>query len=641
MKDNNLTELWQRIGKQPRPYQEDGINAILTDWTAGVRRALISLPTGTGKTFLLAVLLKLALKKGQRALFTVHEEGLLHQSFEQFSEVLGDTFSIGRLKATMFPEAEMGADIVIAMVQSMTDKRIKLLGSFDIICIDEVHHYVDNTFMKKVLSVVDNSPDYRMVGCTATHYRADGKSLGMLFEDIEKRRDLTYVYTIVQAIRDGWLAPFDAYLVEAELNISKFKSHRGFIGTESQWNKLWTASNWSELLYKEMVKAGFPDKLTLAFMPSVDISYKMAQWLSEEYSHITGHVDGDASYIFVDGQETKVTRQELYEKFRTKEVIFVANFGVMTEGFDAPLIELLIMNRPTNSAGLYVQMFGRGLRKTDDIPDKTLVALHLNFEDRQMRLVDVRSLVGTVPTKEVDQVEKKIKELMAGQEVFHICPHCAKGYMVRQPGTENYMCDTCHAIICEPGKLLGGEPLFDHGKLDGIGTAVRVVDLLQQDTVRWYLQDGVSSVGIGVGRNGEHEEADRTILIIPPGRVHQHPENWCVVQVLRPVIGKQPARGAYRHYYKYTFGPREGRCTVVDDRQEAFERAIALAQELRTPALADKGTAWLKKEASEAQLNFLKNLGYEANGYLDQDTAGKLISHYVALKFMRERSLID
>lgn len=629
------------MSKEPRYYQKECVGAILKDWAHNIR-ALIGMATGTGKTFTLVTLMLEILTEGQRAIFIVHEEGLMYQAYEAFKEAFRDR-TVGMVKGKR--HQDYNADIVIAMVQSLNKTRLKKIGQVDYIMIDEAHHYVNNKWGEAPRFFLEENEHVKVVGCTATHYRADGVSLGVLFPEVAERNELTYYYATVQGIRDGYLSPFDAYTIETQLDISGFSRKGGYIGTDEQWNSLWAAGNWAELLYAEMVKAGFPDKLTMAFMPSVHISKEFAKWLGEEYRIVSSHVDGSASYIFdLDLNElVEVPRQELYDKFRKKEVQFLSNFGVTTEGFDAPLMEILVMNRPTDSAGLFMQMIGRVLRwPKEEMPNKRATILLAGFRDDQMRMADYSGIAGAIPSKEVEEVEKALEELTVegvAQE-NPICPKCNQGYLSRMRGTEMYLCDFCKAMMAAPPELAIGEPLFDPAKMNGVGSYARYVNLLHSAPVAWYKENGFWCVSIGVG--GHY---DRTVIIAPPDTIPARPEGYSLLEIRRPVIKSEWVGYGYRRYQKHTLGSREGIFVgEPGELDDILESATQRIEKFRNPQLADKDKGWRKKllEPDSKLWNQLEGrFGVNIPPDLTKGDASRIYAFKEAESFLKRKGVID
>ncbi len=326
--------------RELRYYQNDAINAIITDWLMGIVRTLISMPTGTGKTFTITSLFDQVLGQGDRLLVFIHEYGLMHQIYDDFNQVLGDRYRIGLVQGKKHQDYD--ADIVISMIQTAMYRETKQYGQFNYVWIDEAHHYVDNKWGETLLKFLGNGT--KLLGCTATAYRADKISLGHTFTEIQERGSLTYTYTIQQAIRDKYLAPFTASKIMTDLTqeqldmFRNMKMSNGFLGKSDEWNEMWEAGNWAELMYKEMEDREFPARLAMGFLPSVDISYQFAEWMAEEHDIATGHVDGEKSVIFEGNQVKKVERTDLYKAFRAGEVRFMGNFGVACLSMDTEIL---------------------------------------------------------------------------------------------------------------------------------------------------------------------------------------------------------------------------------------------------------------------------------------------------------------
>lgn len=642
---------------ETRYYQTECIGSILRDWAMGVQRALISLCTGSGKTTIFSLLLHEYLDSGMTVIILVHRDSLMNQAHERLKLFFPEEH-LGRVQSDKYTDYDR--PIVVAMVQSLNDERLKKIGPRTIVILDETHHYVDNQWGERALWFHEQNEETLYIGCTATHYRADNTSLGVIFEQIEERNELTYQYGILQAIRDGYLSQFQAYIVEAKikgsdgqlyaLDISDFKNEQGFIGSSEQWDKLWKAGNWGDLLYDEWFEIGGDKKVTMMFAPSVNISFAFAEWLAKEKGVVTAHVDGkgayrwDPNFSFGEGGMIPANRDDITADFETGKIQFLSNFGVYTEGYDNPIIEILIMMRPTNSPGLYVQMFGRGLRITPELPDKKLAVLHVGFEDHQMRLVDYTSIIGTIPSKEVDQAEEALEELKDGvedDEFQLLCSFCHDGYMIRIKGTYNAICTNCKAMV--ELEYNSETQLFDPSKMDGIGSHKRYVDLLRRQEVKWFLKDEIYSVGLGVSRPAGEQHAQRSLLLFPPGQFPKKPDMWVLVKTELPVADYEIIRKFGKSYSKITqfnYGEQSGRAFAFYDKDAAFDLATDFAELYsQDPMLSHKDQRWHKDEASPGQVKQLEKFGYNCEG-MTKGQASKLLDYEFSIKFLRKKDLL-
>ena len=626
--------------KTSRPYQLMAIESILRDWAHGIRAALIGMATGTGKTFTFCKLLEEVWEPGKRAIVIVHQDSLMHQAHAAFEEEFEHLVTLGKVQGAKFKD--YGADIIFAMVQSLNPTRLKKIGKVDYVILDETHHYhTGNKWGLAPTHFMEKNPDALMLGCTATWYRTDNISMASMFPEIGERNELTYHYGIPQAMRDGYLANFQAYIIEAKLDIGSFKSQSGFIGTEEEWDTLWKASNWGDLLYDEWNKVDGYKKQTLMFSPSVSISKQFVEWLGQTHGVIGGHVEDKASYIYSPDEEAiiPIERHTLISKVRAREVMFLSNFGIFTEGTDFPHLEVGIMMRPTNSPGLYTQMFGRYLRKPEDMPDKLAVILHVGFKDSQMRLVDTKAIVGGMPSKEVKEVEKQLDELTAGGagENDTVCLQCGMGILIRVPGTSMAVCNHCQTMITV--EMPDGVSLFNAGTLNGVGSHARYIDMLANDKVRWHMEDHIYSVAIGVGSDADHSKADRTILIIPPGKSPKSDDMWIVATVYRPVVSSERKRTYKTAYMHHTFGARAGTLALSEDKDGAFAMADGLVESLRDPMLSDKDKSWNSKALSDGQKKLLEKFGVNT-ARLNRGQGSKIISHKIAAQYCRQKGVL-
>lgn len=204
-----------------RPYQEEAVTSVFSALGQGVRRLLINLPVGAGKTVVAADIAK---RFGQRTLFLVHRDELALQANEKFSLVWPDA-RIGIVKGR---QDDVDADVVVASVQTLSQpgriERLRGAGEFRLVIQDEAHHVGASTF-RDVLSGMGSLPETPdgslLIGLTATPFRSDGEDLGKVFEKIVYRR------SIMDLIRQGYLADVRAYRLETKLDLSNVRTFDG------------------------------------------------------------------------------------------------------------------------------------------------------------------------------------------------------------------------------------------------------------------------------------------------------------------------------------------------------------------------------------------------------------------------------
>lgn len=616
--------------KKPRFYQQEAIAANRRDHEK-FDRTLLVMATGTGKTFTLAEWLNEVWEPGDRALFVVHKADLMNQAYWTFGSC-GPQAKYGRVQGA--EHADYHADIIFGTVQSMNGKRIdKMLatGPFKWIMVDEVHHYVDNEWMDTVNKIAARCPGYKMTTVTATHRRADMKSVGIFLPDIGERRKPTYYYGIRQAIADKYLAPFDPYILETKTDISQLTLQpTGAYGTEQEWKDLYETSNWGKLLVEKTVEPemGGLDMLTLLFMPSVFVSREIARWVGQEYGIITGHVDADGAAMFspMIGDMAEISVEDAYTFFQQGKIRWMFNYGIYGEGTDFPYVERIVAGRPVKSESLYEQMLGRGLRWPEELPNKVCLLLHVGFEGHLIR--DWR-VIDRVNTKATEKLKREIGDMVIDDlNSSPTCPKCG-GDLMPTADADTYRCAKCGITMGKPREVVTSQELFDPSALDGMGANARRLQLLAEESASYLFHDNIYSVWAGVGESEDYQRdslrilADRTFLIIPQGRVRTNQFVNVLVVVYKPVINKtwvQPPGRFMKGWWNYkTKGMFYDILATSEDNDPLFVLADKFINVLGDAHWYEKDKGWRGKDASLTQVQKIEELGFA----VPRDAAGK------------------
>lgn len=321
-----------------RPYQHAADEAVNRQWDAGVRSTLIELPTGTGKTVVMAKIARDVVERGGRVLGVAHRTELLRQMQRKM------------LDAGVHAELEQGrhragrAPVVIASVQSLKGRRLAdaELHDYDAVLLDEAHHAVAPGY----LAILDAATRAKVLGVTATGDRADGSALGKVFESV------AYQLGIRESIRDGWLVPLVAKRIVLEgVDLSAVKTRAGDLAQD----QLGAILREEEALHSVVVplleqSAG---RRTIVFGVDVAHAHALADLLNRYEPGCARAIDGSA-----DEDE----RDHVLADFRSGAFRILVNCALFTEGFDEPSIACVAIVRPTRSRALYVQMVGRGTR---------------------------------------------------------------------------------------------------------------------------------------------------------------------------------------------------------------------------------------------------------------------------------------
>jgi len=336
---------------QPRYYQTAANDAAWSYLAEKPGNPLIVLPTGAGKSLVIAMLCRQALEFGGRVVVLQHRKELIVQNTEKI-QILMPNVRIGIFSAGL-KSRQVSEDVVCAGIQSVYRKAFSL-GRRELILIDEAHLVSsdDETMYGQFLSEVKTgNPQQRIVGLTATPFRAsEGPMCGKnkLFQRI------CYEAFTGDLIREDFLCPItNKPSAFGSVDTSMIKTRGGeFIEQEMQ--KAFDTEDNVGAACLEIVEQCHDRKSVLVFSAGV----AHANHIVEILGRITGEVVG-----IVTGETFPMERAATLSAFKRGELRWLVNCDVLTTGFDAPCIDAICVLRATLSPGLFAQMVGRGLRK--------------------------------------------------------------------------------------------------------------------------------------------------------------------------------------------------------------------------------------------------------------------------------------
>lgn len=581
-----------------RPYQEEAVAATEAYWRGGGRRALIALPTGTGKTVLFSEVLRRNLR-GRRALVIAHREELLDQAAAAITR--------GGVP-TAVEQADRragGAAVVVASIQTLTASAGKRLRQFPrdeigVVVIDEAHHATARTYLQ-VLHAYGLAPDPGvfgsdaargsrrtaidrftpdadaplLLGVTATPSRADKVGLEAAFDEI------VYSRTIREMIDAGWLCAVRGVRVETTTSLDSVTVNHGDFA-ERELERTVNTDERNALIVAAYHDHA-PGRQAIVFAAGVAHAEALAA------AFRAAGVPAD----WVSGAHDRWERRGVIEAYRRGELRVLANCAVLTEGFDAPETGCIVMARPTRSSTLYTQMIGRGTRLADGKADVVVIDL-----------VDAYAKAG----------------LASAAALFGLPPR----YNDRQDGGQPEAPDLHQMAMRFEGEIerlgLPVSALGDVRDWDDVRRVAAEIDPLQVAALDPVLRS--------VARYTWLTASWGYYLAVPPERGHADGTPGRPGGQLGVVVN-QLGQGTVRWKLR-------GEAPVTLERAETVEGAIRWAEEWvdtehgHARAIVDGAAPWRKRPASEAQIGLLRRLRVPVREGLTAGQASALIEQAMA-----------
>lgn len=362
-----------------RPYQAEAKQAILSAWDEGYRKTLLVLPTGCGKTVVFSSVTENQVNKGHRVLIMAHRGELLDQAADKLKEASGLDSVLEKAEST-----SLGSflPVTVGSVQSLAqEKRLARFPNdyFQDIIVDEAHHCLSDSYKR----VLDHFPDANILGVTATPDRGDMKNLGEFFDS------KAYEYSMTEAIREGYLCPIKAQMIPLELDIADVGISSGDFSAGEIGHAL---EPYLQQIAAEMANYCRGRK-TVVFLPLIATSQKFCAMLNDaglRAAEVNGNSDD---------------RSEVLSDFEAGKYDVLCNSMLLTEGWDCPSVDCIVVLRPTKIRSLYQQMVGRGMRLS---PGKTeLLLLDFLWMTERHDLCRPSALISKDET-----IAKKIDERM-------------------------------------------------------------------------------------------------------------------------------------------------------------------------------------------------------------------------------------
>jgi len=332
-----------------RPYQQAALDAIAAAELRGVRRQVVSLPTGAGKTVIFSHLIA---ERGQRALVLVHRDELITQTLDKLTAITRTSAAdIGVIKAE---RDEHAGDVVVASVQTLqrAPRLQRLARTFGALVVDECHHALpDNGYGRILTSLGAHAADGPLtMGFTATPFRPDNSPIAdgtaqTCFDEV------TFTLPLPWMIEQGYLTPVvGKQLVLAELDLRQVRTQHGDYVERDLEAALLAANAPAHLVsgYRDHAQG----RRAILFCPTVKVVTAVEVQLRMHGFRVAAIV----------GETASEARQQHYAALRAGQLDALVSCMVLSEGFDEPSVDCVVLARPTKSKVLFVQAIGRGLR---------------------------------------------------------------------------------------------------------------------------------------------------------------------------------------------------------------------------------------------------------------------------------------
>ena len=335
------------MGQELRPYQQQARDRIHAEWDAGHTRTLLVLPTGTGKTIVFASVAADQVRAGDRVLILAHRGELLEQAADKLQRSTGLVSAVEKAESTCL---DSWFRVVVGSVQTLQrTARLERFPQdyFGTIIIDEAHHAITDGYRR----ILDYFSGAKVLGVTATPDRGDMRNLGEVFDS------LAFEYKLTDAIKEDYLCKIMAQTIPLQLDITSVTMSGGDYAV----GDLGTALDpYLEQIAAEMA-VRCKDRKTVVFLPLIRTSQKFRDLLNA-HGFRAAEVNGQSA-----------DRKEVLADFDAGKYNVLCNSMLLTEGWDCPSVDCVVVLRPTKVRSLYSQMVGRGTRLAEGKTDLLLL----------------------------------------------------------------------------------------------------------------------------------------------------------------------------------------------------------------------------------------------------------------------------
>ncbi|MEL7499056.1 MAG: DEAD/DEAH box helicase family protein [Planctomycetota bacterium] len=418
-----------------RDYQQAAVDAVYDHLRNRDDNPCIVIPTGGGKTPVIATLCRDAVQRWNgRVLVLSHVRELLEQSAETLRRMAPD-LDVGVYSAGL-KQRDTNQPVIVAGIQSIY-KRACELDAFDLILVDEAHLLPpdgEGMYRRFMADTEIVNPNVRLIGLTATPYRLKS---GMLCAPENLLHHICFEVGVKELINRGFLSPLRTKAGKLRADYGQLHIRAGeFVRSEIE--TLMDTEDLVRSACREIANLTGDRKSVLIFAASVahaaHVRTELQRITSSEVGWVTGSMDSNE-------------RAEMIERFKGKRIAtslfgdskeplkYLVNINVLTTGFDAPNVDCVVLLRPTASAGLYYQMVGRGFRLHSDKDD----CLVLDYGDNILRHGPVDAI--EIRERQAGKQAAPVKECPECQEVIHAaysaCPECGFAFPIPESQSHN------------------------------------------------------------------------------------------------------------------------------------------------------------------------------------------------------------
>lgn len=390
-------------------YQEEAVRQTWRWLKEKQGNPCIVLPTGAGKTFVMAQMIADAINQGKRVIMATHASELLSQLEEK---LIG--FGLGS-RVGMYSAGkdrhETGKAVILGGIQSIYNKT-ELFGHRDLVFVDEAHRINPRSETTQYGQMFGGFPSARIIGLTATPYRLGS---GWICESDAWLNEISYEVSVTELIAGGFLCPLRSkWLNGIDSQALSVSSTGDFVEGEMQDAFM---SKLREIV-KDMHQRCETRRSVIVFAAGVKQAFAVQEILYEVY--------GDASCEVVTGETNEADRKDIFDDFRFGGLKYLVNCNCLTEGFDARNVDCVVLQRATISPGLYYQMAGRGLRTHETKTD----CLVLDYGE---------NIARHGPIDAIDPGRRKRGKTKALEAPVKQCPNCMEAIAIQSKACPN--CD--------------------------------------------------------------------------------------------------------------------------------------------------------------------------------------------------------